>query len=319
MALLVPFAAPLPEPGWQALQGLALPRLQALLARLAPDAEDVPDDAPGRTDAAAEWVWSPPHERALAQALGWRGAAGRLPWAARAAAADGIEVGDLAWGLVTPCHWHLGTEQLTLTDPAQLLLDEAESRALFAAVRPLFTGAGWALTWGAPLRWYTAHDSLAGLACASLDRVVGRNVDPWLGSDAAARPVRRLQAEVQMLLHAHPLNAERERRGLPVVNSFWLSGCGSFQPEATPAPPIDARLRGPALAGDWAAWARAWQTLDEGPLAEALAGVTRGEPFTLTLCGERGWRRWRSGGGGWARRLRALWSAPTPAQALAGL
>ena len=43
----------------------------------------------------------------------------------RAARADGIDVGDLAWGLLTPVHWHLGTEQVSLVDPAALALDEA--------------------------------------------------------------------------------------------------------------------------------------------------------------------------------------------------
>ena len=36
------------------------------------------------------------------------------------------------------------------------------------------------------------------------------------------RRVRRLQSEVQMLLHTHPLNAAREDRGDLTVNSFWL-------------------------------------------------------------------------------------------------
>jgi hypothetical protein len=30
-------------------------------------------------------------------------------------------------------------------------------------VLPLFTSDGFLLRWGAPLRWYVAHESLAGL------------------------------------------------------------------------------------------------------------------------------------------------------------
>ena len=45
------------------------------------------------------------------------------------AAADGVDVGpSLAWGQLTPVHWHLGTEQISLVDPAGLMLDEASSK-----------------------------------------------------------------------------------------------------------------------------------------------------------------------------------------------
>jgi len=302
MHLLIPFAAPLSEAGRQALATLSLPRLQALLARLAEVERDEGD----------EWCLSPPHERTLARALGLQGGAGLLPWAARQAAADGVDVGELAWGLLTPVHWHLGTDQVSLLDPERLLLDEATSRALFEAVLPLFTSEGFVLRWAAPQRWYAAHESLAALPTASLDRVIGRNVDGWLGSEPAARRIRRLQSEVQMLLYTHPRNAEREARGLLPVNSFWLSGCGVLQHGAAEPPQaqVDERLRGPALNDDWAAWAKAWLTLDEGPLAELLAMAEQGRPVRLMLCGERSGVGFETAPRGWSQRLRALWSAP---------
>jgi hypothetical protein len=197
-----------------------------------------------------------------------------------------------------------------MADPDDLALDEAGSRELFAAVLGLFTSEGYAMHYGAPLRWYLAHESLAELPCASLDRVIGRNVDRWLGSDPAMRTLRRLQSEVQMLLYTHPANGRREAGGQLPVNSFWLSGCGMAQPEATPALRIDARLRSPALAEDWAAWAKAWQALDEGPLAEALAAVEAGLPVRLTMCGERAAVTFETAPRGPLHRLRAAWSRP---------
>jgi hypothetical protein len=118
MHLLIPFAAPVSEAGRGALRSLKLPRLQALVAQLAAQALDEGD----------EWSLTPPHERALARALKWSGSDGHWPWAARAAAADGVAVGGEAWGLVTPVHWHLGTEQVSLVDPAGLMLDDPTSR-----------------------------------------------------------------------------------------------------------------------------------------------------------------------------------------------
>ncbi len=309
MHLIVPFAAPLPEEGRAAARTLARPVLEALRDRL-PEA--------GR-DEGDEWSLSTPHERAYARAAGWRGSDGTLPFAAEQAAAAGLDTGDLAWALLTPVHWHLGTEQVSLVDPAQLQLDEAASRALFEAVAALFQDDGWLLAWGGVGAWFAAHESLADLPTASLDRVVGRNVDAWLGSHPGARRLRRLQAEVQMLLHGHAVNAERESRGLLSVNSVWISGCGPRQPvSATAGITLDTRLRAPALAGDWAAWCKAWDTLEDGPLRAVLAAVEQGRDVQLTLCGERGsvtlggaprggWQRWWQR---WGREPAARWLEP---------
>lgn len=277
MHIVIPFAAPLSEAGQHALGELTLPALDALLGRLTADPLNEGD----------EYQLSPPHERVLARALGWRGADGALPWAARAAAADGLDTGDLAWGLLSPVHWQIGREHLTMDDPESLALDADESRAAFDAVRPLFESEGWLCAWGAPTRWYVAHETLAELPTASLDRVIGRNPDLWMPEHPAARFVKRLQNEVQMLLYTHALNDAREATGRDVLNSFWLSGCGTHQPDRGEAPRVLDALRAPALREDWAAWSEAWRALEGGPLREALAHARRGEALRLSLCGER--------------------------------
>jgi len=278
MHLLIPFASAHSERGTRALRSLNLPHLTRLLARLSPTTKLGSD----------EYSLSPPHERAHAQALGWTGDDGALPWAAHHAAQDGVEVGSLAWGQLTPVHWHVGAEHVSLPDPQVLHLSAQESRALFEAVRPLFETEGWVMAWGAPARWYAAHDSLDGLACASIDRVIGRNIDLWMPTTPQARLIRRLQNEVQMLLYQQPLNDARVGQGALPVNSFWLSGCGRAQPDKAAADLVVAsHLRTPALSSDWAAWAEAWQALDASEVQQALKRAQQGEEVTLTLCGER--------------------------------
>ncbi|MGK2901184.1 MAG: hypothetical protein ACSLE9_21260 [Burkholderiaceae bacterium] len=313
MHLLIPFASAHSDAATHVLRDLALPKLSQLLARLAPVQRDDAD----------AFTLSPPHERALAAGLGWQGADGCLPFAARAAALDGIEVGEIAWGLVTPSHWHVGRDHVTLLDPAALELTETESRDAFDAVRGLFESEGFRFAWGAPSRWYAAHDSLADLPCASPDRVIGRNVELWMrGSEArsaAARRVRRLQSELQLLLYTHPLNEERERRGALALNSFWLSGCGRRQPDAGVAARVDDGLRAPLLAADWAAWADAWRALDAGVLAELLVAARNGRPVALTLCGERSAQRFESAPRSPWQRLAARWKAAEPHTVLEAL
>lgn len=289
MHLLVPFACDTSEACQHVLRDLALPRLESLLGLLVPAGRDEGD----------AFSFSPPHERALAAAWRWQGGDGTLPFAALAAAGDGLATGDEAWALLTPAHWQLGRDHVSLLDPAELDLDAAESRALFDAVEDLFASEGFAVAWGAAGRWYAARDDLQGFATASVDRVVGRGVDRWLresasGGEGSAKStiaslVRRLQSEAQLVFYTQVVNETREARGALAVNSFWLSGCGRHQPApAAQTPEIASVLRAPLLAGDWAAWAEAWQALDGGVIARLLDQARDSDRgATLTLCGER--------------------------------
>lgn len=304
MHLLVPYAAPPATVDLTALRGLQLPNLQRLLAELQPGPRT--GTPPGALNLPHEWV--------LAACRGVQPEDGRVPQAAWDAAADGLPPAppEQGWGLLTPTHWQVGSEQIVLLDPQQLHLDEDESRALWHSLRPMFESEGWALHWGAPLRWYATHAALATLATASLDRVIGRGIESWMPDRHAGRTLRRLQSEAQMLLHAHPVNAAREARGELAVNSFWLSGTGRTLPSTAAdgeAPLVDSRLQSPWRTGDGAAWCEAWRALD----AERLQGlVQHGALRSLTLCGEHQAQRFDSvPGRAWQRWLRR-WRAADP-------
>ncbi len=309
MHVLIPFASSHSEAASHVLHDLALPALTQLLQRL----------APAQRLQGLETTLSPPHERALAAAWGWPLVDGALPFAASAAAADGITVGDSAWGLLTPAHWATGRDHVTLTDPHELALDEAESRALFDAVRLLFDSEGFAFVWGAPLRWYASHPILEGLACASLDRAIGSNINAWLTPTPETRLLRRLQSEVQLLLYTHPINQLREDRGALAVNSFWLSSCGVHRPRAGAPIEVHDELRAPLLSHDWAAWAEAWQALDSGPIAELLKRSRAGADVTLTLCGERHAQSYATVKRTPWQRFAGRWQAPHVSAILEGL
>lgn len=319
MHLIVPFALPLSDAFRQALPSLALPQLQALLSGMDLRASDAGD----------ELSLSTPHERALAAAMGWGACAdGLVPLAQALARRLGLaSAAQPGWGLLTPAHWRLGTEQISLMDPAALNLDEAASRAFLAAISALFTSEGFEVHLAGPAAWLCRHGALAELPTASLDRVVGRNVDRWLAADPRARLLRRLQNEVQMLLHEHPLNTAREADDELPLNSVWLSGTGVLAPGARidqeaggpEAIVIDDRLRSPALDEDLTRWCAGWRTLDAEVIGPLLARQAAGEPVRLTLCGERGSHTWQSTEGGWMRRLTSRWRSASLVDRLEGL
>lgn len=278
--LLIPLAASTADGCQHALQGLALPHLDRLLARL----------SPAGTDAGEETDFAPPHERALARHLGLPAAAdGTTPWAAWHRQQAHQDAGGAAWAFVTPCQWQVSTEHVTLGDTALLQLDEAGSRALLDIVAPWFLEDGITLIYDQPTRWLARGDLFDGLATASLDRVVQRDVRVWMPDAARARVLHRLQSEMQMLLYTHPFNDARAEQRLAPVNSFWVHGAGrlSATPPAVAPPEMPMSLREAALHEDWRAWAAAWAALDAGPVARLADHVAAGGSARLTLCGER--------------------------------
>lgn len=286
MHLILPHAA---CPQWpaSALDGLVLPHLQALLAGMQPSARlhDTEGEAPHRLM---------PHEQVEAQARGWP-REGPWPWAALASGEDGAQ----AW--LTPCHWQVGMDQVLMREPHALQLSDAESQALLQAMQPYLHEDGLQLRWHSALLWHAQGELLAELAPASLARVSGQNVRPWVMDGSLPGALRRLQSEVQMLLYHHPVNESREARGQLTVNSFWLHGAG--RPSQTAASDsvqcLDA-LSVPARQGDLAAWQVAWATLDREVLAPLAAST---EPLTLTLCSEHTAQTYTRRPRPWWRRL----------------
>ena len=294
MHVLIPYALSDDPAATAVLRQLQLPQLQSLLHRLSPEpVHTLPADSPISA-----------HERLQAQAQGLDPQA--PAWAALRAHELGLPgAGQDAWAFITPSHWELGQTRVSLRDPLALDLREDESRALLAAMQPFFAEDGLTLHFDAPLRWLAQGEPLRGLLSAAPERVIGRDVAPWL---PASPLLRRLQNEMQMLFYTHAVTEARAERGALAVNSFWLGGSGSLPAVPTPGPTLRVLddLAQHAVRGDWAAWARAWQALD-AQLAGLQATLDAGQSATLTLCGELSTRRYTPAPRRvWSRLMRRL-------------
>jgi hypothetical protein len=306
MHLLIPFAFCSSDGCRQALRTLPLPQLQKLLAQLTPLPADRGD----------ELSLSAPHERALARALGLPLTDGLIPWAAHQAQAR-----DGAWGFITPCHWQVGSKHIAMSGPALPDFSAQESQTLLAAMQPFFAEDGITLHYEQPQRWLARSALFDGLATASLDRVGGRDIGRWMPEHPRAALLRRLQTEMQMLLYTHPVNEARAQRGVPPVNSFWLSGTGALPaaaplPDAAAPPQVVNHLREAALREDWPAWAQAWATIDATECAALRAALAQGQPVQLTLCGERSAQTLRVQPQSLRNRFMNLFATQTPSTLL---
>ena len=293
MKLLVPYAYVNDPQCAQLTATLQLPRLEQLLRDLV-----LTDTVTGSAH-----DLSPPHERLRARALGVDAADGRIPWAALEMAASGQEPRATGHAWITPAHWQIGTGHIQMLDPDMLQLQESESLALMQAMAPYFEQDGMSLVFQNAGRWLASGLVLADLASASLDRVRGADVGPWMPAKPA---LRRLQNEMQMLLYTHPVNDARVARGQQAVNSFWVSGSGCLAaPQSAGSEPLTADdLRQPALQGDWERWAVAWQQVDQTACATLLRELQAGRAASLVLCSERNALVFTADSAGWGERLR---------------
>jgi hypothetical protein len=311
MHLIIPFAASHSFNGQETLAGLQLPHLQALLALL--QRQQVLQD-PENTPLHL------PHERLHAHALGWSPDAPALPWAAwHQAQQSPASTAPQAW--MTPCHWQIGMDQVVMADPEHLHLSSDESQQLLQAMQPFLQEDGLQVTWHSPLLWHAQGPLLADLPTASLDRVIGQNVKNWMPQHPAARPLQRLQSEMQMLLYNHPVNDAREARRQHTVNAFWLHGAGVLHPDtpsqadvvSTPA------LRASALHGNAQAWQQAWQQLDASAVADLLRHVKATGQGTLSLCSEHTAHTYTAAPAAWHQRITRVFNKVSPAAALQAL
>jgi hypothetical protein len=214
--LLVPALFPTREPAREALGALRLPALELLLARAR--AAQAQKQAP---------------ERWLLEAFSGDDSGEDAPLAAGALSvlAEGGEPGEDLWLRADPVHLRLGREAPTLIPSDAFEVSREEAEALCEALNVHFEGAPTFYPL-APERWCARLTEEVLAATASPLQLAGEEMDQHLSAEPAARRWHALLTEIQMVLHQHPVNAERERRGAPALNSLWLWGAGRAPREA---------------------------------------------------------------------------------------
>jgi len=244
------------------------------------------------------------------------------------------------WFIVHPVHIQLARNHLVLADSRRLRLDEADSRALFELAKPYFDD----LLWGDAETWFMRADGWQGLDAASPDAAMGSNLADWMPAGPTALAFKKLQNEIQMLWHEHPVNEARQPRGLAPVNSFWMWGGASAGPATAandPVPALAVATAGPAgtapswlaalatpgasaapgtagaivlpqliaagAGNDWGAWLGAMQQLEHEWFAPLLAALRDGRTteLTLILASREGWTEIRTS----KAALRKFWRA----------
>lgn len=227
-----------PEPSDQAtFDALATPALTWLLAR-------------GRPQRRPRQPW----ELALADLFDrpWPAPLGALRLLGEAAELS-AQAGSGHWLSADPVHLRFHQERIVLADAGAFDLTAGEAEALIATLNREFADVG-EFHLAEPRRWYVRLHQAWDHEALPLSAVAGRRMDGDLPTQGGTGRMRQWLNEVQMVLHGHPVNEQRQAAGQPAVNSLWLWGGGQL--DASPATPATA-----PYAGVWTAQ----------PLARGLA------------------------------------------------
>ncbi len=202
------------------------------------------------------------------------------------AAAGGVVAASLGltetrhYWLATPVHYVAGIDTLRLHPAGLLRLSDAQQGQLAEDFMRVFAGSGWELmiTGGRDLL-------LVGPAQAAFETVdpatlLGRDPAAGWSRAAVATPLRRLAAEVEMWLHEHVVNRQREASGQLPATGLWFWSGGS------PSPAVPASAPGVLWADD--AYASAlWRLLGAGtqavPVPVGLERAPGAEDLTVVL------------------------------------
>lgn len=174
------------------------------------------------------------------------------------------------WAHAAPVHLRAGIADVFLEPVQDLAIGELESlqhdlQECLAALH--------ARLWLAPEdgAWFLQTPRALSVSLPAAAEASGASLRQLLSGGTVEPTLLRMLTELQMLLHEHPVNTERQRRGLAPANGIWLWGGGVIPSAYEPQPGTSFRVAHDYLRG-LGRWLGA-AIDDPGGPEEALAGA----------------------------------------------
>lgn len=213
------------------------------------------------------------------------------------------------WLRADPVHLSVNRDRVVLLDSSRLEITPAEAYALCRTMQQQFAADGLTFHAPHPQRWYIKSGQRIAIHTHPPSAVRGHSVaNYWFDGADRARWQGRL-SEMQMLLHAHPVNEAREEAGQLPINGVWFWGAGA-RPDRIRQIYSHIIADDPLLAG-LASLTRARYTCSDDFLWNSLPNATSSQLFValggLDECAAYGeWDTWREA----LAALDRAWFAP---------
>ena len=155
--------------------------------------------------------------------------AGDWPLAAVRLAALGHDPGQRWWLAADPVTLVAGATDVRVAAPVADL-SATEAGALVDALNAHFATDGLEFIAAAPGAWFVGSATVHALTTRPLAAALGRPLRDQLPDGPARTTWRRWSHEIEMLLHAHPVNRARDAAGRALANGLWWSDGGVRPP-----------------------------------------------------------------------------------------
>lgn len=188
-----------------------------------------------------------------------------MPAAVYSALGDQLPATTGYWLRADPVYLHLLRDRIVLPQPVVEDVSVAEAQAMVATLNQHFADLRFYAPH--PQRWYVRVAQPPSLVTCEPLAAVGYDIRQHMPQGGDGKAWINLLNEIQMLLHQHPVNQQREDEGKFPINGLWawgggvLAGAGVVQPS-----PYD----------------QLWG--DDPLLAGLAAGQTRQQPQNLQVC-----------------------------------
>ena len=140
--------------------------------------------------------------------------------------AEGVAPEEHFWIRADPVHLVVDRDRLVLTDAHAFSISVDEATALTRTLNDALSAEGLTLLAPSAERWYLRLSQAPGIVTCPLAEARGSSVGASLPKGEESKRWRVLSNEMQMLLHEHPINEQREARGAAPINSVWFWGAG---------------------------------------------------------------------------------------------
>lgn len=150
-----------------------------------------------------------------------------MPNAAIAWQQAGHAANNAYWFYAAPVHLVLQRDSFSLAAPVPLTLEQPEIEALTKDLNAHFSSEHKQFFWHQH-QWFLRLAQHPNIHTTHPQSAIQKDITPFLPTGEGAMAWASFQNEVQMLLFTHPINAAREAKGLPVVNSIWCYGGGQI-------------------------------------------------------------------------------------------
>lgn len=147
--------------------------------------------------------------------------------AAKAWQLAGNHTQNAYWLYAAPVHLVLQRDSFSLSEPVPLPLENDEITALTHSLNQHFQADNMQFFWHENV-WFLKLKTNPNIQTCLPNVAINQDIAQYLPTGAGAMQWAKFQNELQMLLFSHPVNAAREAKRLPLINSIWCYGGGEM-------------------------------------------------------------------------------------------